>query len=37
MKKHSGFIGFPIKLYTENTTEKEVTDNEDYDEDDEDY
>lgn len=29
MKKHSEFIGFPIKLYTEKTTEKEVTDDED--------
>jgi len=35
VKKHSEFIGFPIKLYTEKTTEKEVTDDED-DEDDED-
>merc|ERR1712232_655181 len=26
VKKHSEFIGFPIKLYTEKTTEKEVTD-----------
>jgi molecular chaperone HtpG len=34
VKKHSEFIGFPIKLYTEKTTEKEVTDDED-DEDDE--
>jgi len=30
-KKHSEFIGFPIKLYTEKTTEKEVTDDEDED------
>lgn len=30
--KHSEFIGFPIKLYTEKTTEKEVTDDEDEDE-----
>merc|ERR1712038_1282079 len=36
IKKHSEFIGFPIKLYTEKTTEKEVTDDEDDDEDDED-
>jgi molecular chaperone HtpG len=28
IKKHSEFIGFPIKLYTEKTTEKEVTDDE---------
>merc|ERR1712232_1506881 len=35
VKKHSEFIGFPIKLYTEKTTEKEVTDDDD-DEDDED-
>merc|ERR1711982_175082 len=34
-KKHSEFIGFPIKLYTEKTTEKEVTDDDDDDEDDE--
>jgi molecular chaperone HtpG len=33
VKKHSEFIGFPIKLYTEKTTEKEVTDDEDEDED----
>merc|ERR1712137_1004118 len=26
VKKHSEFIGFPIKLYIEKTTEKEVTD-----------
>merc|ERR1711934_1068606 len=32
VKKHSEFIGFPIKLYTEKTTEKEVTDDEDDDE-----
>jgi molecular chaperone HtpG len=31
VKKHSEFIGFPIKLYTEKTTEKEVTDDEDED------
>ncbi|CAM9581489.1 unnamed protein product [Pylaiella littoralis] len=36
VKKHSEFIGFPIKLYTEKTTEKEVTDDEDEAEDDED-
>jgi len=36
IKKHSEFIGFPIKLYTEKTTEKEVTDDEDDDDDDED-
>jgi len=36
VKKHSEFIGFPIKLYTEKTTEKEVTDDDDDDEDDED-
>jgi len=35
IKKHSEFIGFPIKLYTEKTTEKEVTDDEDEDDDDE--
>jgi len=34
VKKHSEFIGFPIKLYTEKTTEKEVTDDEEDDEDD---
>jgi len=28
VKKHSEFIGFPIMLYTEKTTEKEVTDDE---------
>jgi molecular chaperone HtpG len=28
VQKHSEFIGFPIKLYTEKTTEKEVTDDE---------
>ncbi len=36
VKKHSEFIGFPIKLYTEKTTEKEVTDDEDEDEEEED-
>jgi len=35
VKKHSEFIGFPIKLYTEKTTEKEVTDDEDDDEEEE--
>mmetsp|Transcript_41578 Transcript_41578/g.126049 ORF Transcript_41578/g.126049 Transcript_41578/m.126049 type:complete len:622 (-) Transcript_41578:124-1989(-) len=35
VKKHSEFIGFPIKLYTEKTTEKEVTDDDDDDEDEE--
>merc|ERR1712151_1206115 len=35
MGKHSEFIGFPIKLYTEKTTEKEVTDDEDDDEEEE--
>jgi molecular chaperone HtpG len=35
VKKHSEFIGFPIMLYTEKTTEKEVTDDEE-DEDEED-
>jgi len=35
VKKHSEFIGFPIKLYTEKTTEKEVTDDEDDDDEDE--
>merc|ERR1712113_1319500 len=36
VKKHSEFIGFPIKLYIEKTTEKEVTDDEDDEEDNED-
>jgi len=35
VKKHSEFIGFPIKLYTEKTTEKEVTDDEDEDDEEE--
>jgi len=34
VKKHSEFIGFPIKLYTEKTTEKEVTDDDDDDDED---
>jgi len=33
VKKHSEFIGFPIKLYIEKTTEKEVTDDDEDDED----
>jgi molecular chaperone HtpG len=33
VKKHSEFIGFPIMLYTEKTTEKEVTDDDDDDDD----
>merc|ERR1712228_87861 len=36
VKKHSEFIGFPIKLYTEKTTEKEVTDDEDEDDEEDD-
>merc|ERR1712226_513667 len=36
VKKHSEFIGFPIKLYTEKTEEKEVTDDEDDEDEDED-
>merc|ERR1719353_1010605 len=35
VKKHSEFIGFPIKLYVEKTAEKEVTDDDDDDEEDE--
>merc|ERR1712137_678834 len=35
IKKHSEFIGFPIKLYTEKTTEKEVTDDEEDEDEDE--
>merc|ERR1712063_229659 len=35
VKKHSEFIGFPLMLYTEKTTEKEVTDDDDDDEEDE--
>merc|ERR1711861_61622 len=35
VKKHSEFIGFPIKLYIEKTTEKEVTDDEDDEDEDE--
>merc|ERR1712194_129279 len=36
VKKHSEFIGFPVMLYTEKTTEKEVTDDDDDEEDDDD-
>merc|ERR1711934_379536 len=36
VKKHSEFIGFPIKLYTEKTTEKEVTGDDDDDDENED-
>merc|ERR1719230_1773157 len=36
VKKHSEFIGFPINLWVEKTTEKEVTDDEDEEDDDDD-
>jgi len=36
VKKHSEFIGFPVKLYSEKTTEKEVTDDEEEEDEDED-
>jgi len=36
VKKHSEFIGFPIKLYVEKTAEKEVTDDDDDDDDEKD-
>merc|ERR550514_2335871 len=36
VKKHSEFIGFPIRLWVEKTEEKEVTDDDDDDEDEED-
>merc|ERR1719253_2297953 len=36
VKTHSEFIGFPIKLYTEKTTEKEVTDDDDDDDEEDD-
>merc|ERR1712003_81370 len=36
VKKHSEFIGFPIMLYEEKTTEKEVTDDEEDEDEDED-
>merc|ERR1711988_1289627 len=35
VKKHSEFIGFPIKLYVEKTEEKEVTDDEEEEEEEE--
>ena len=34
VKKHSEFIGFPIELYVEKTTEKEVTESDDDEDDD---
>merc|ERR1712224_1150964 len=36
VKKHSEFIGFPVMLHTEKTTEKEVTDDDDDDDDEDD-
>merc|ERR1712139_431236 len=36
VKKHSEFIGFPISLWVERTTEEEVTDDDDDDDEDED-
>jgi len=32
VKKHSEFISYPISLWTEKTTEKEISDDEDEDE-----